>query len=113
MTQPSRWILIAVVAAGSANAAAEPAPVPPSPAATSYAFVHGRWFDGTKFVAETVYAVSGTLTRKRPARIDRSIDLAGGFVVPPFADAHTHHFDGPATRDHVAMYLRDGVFYAK
>jgi len=113
MTQRSRWIPIAVALAVSLTASAEPARVAQAPAATSYAFVHGRWFDGTSFVAETFYAVSGALTRRRPARIDRTIDLAGGFVVPPFADAHTHHFDGPATRDQVAMYLRDGVFYAK
>ncbi len=22
------------------------------------------------------------------------MDLEGGFIIPPFADAHTHHFDG-------------------
>lgn len=98
-------ILIALVLAVSLRAAAEPA--------RTYAFTHGRWFDGTRFVTETVYAVDGALTRRRPPRIDRTLDLGGGFVIPPFADAHTHHFDGAATREQVAMYLRDGVFYAK
>ena len=42
----------------------------------------------------------------------KTIDLTGGFVVPPFGDAHCHHFDSSYNIDQqIKMYLRDGVFY--
>lgn len=44
---------------------------------------------------------------------DRTIDLAGRYVIPPIGDGHTHSFDGPfgfpSQREH---FLNDGVFYA-
>jgi imidazolonepropionase-like amidohydrolase len=79
-----------------------------------YAFVNGNWFNGKNFKRKTFYSVNGVLTEKRPAKIDETIDLSGGYVVPPFADAHNHHFDSPRLIDQqIEIYLRDGVFYAK
>jgi predicted amidohydrolase YtcJ len=58
--------------------------------------------------------VGGNLTSKKPARVDETIDLRGKFVISPFADAHTHNFDGAWNIAQVIdKYLRDGVFYAK
>lgn len=80
----------------------------------SYQFINGQWFDGKGFHRQTFYSVSGLLTRKKPEKIDEVVDLKNGYVIPPFSDAHTHHFDNPANiAQHVAMYLKDGVFYAK
>ena len=71
-------------------------------------------FDGKNFRQRTFYSVNGILTRSKPSRIDETMDLQNGFVVPPFADAHCHHFDAPYNvKQQVDMYLRDGVFYAK
>ena len=79
-----------------------------------YEFSNGRWFDGQRFVRRKFYSVGGSLTSKKPARVDETIDLRGGFVIPPFADAHTHNFDGAWNIAQVInKYLRDGVFYAK
>ena len=79
----------------------------------NYEFKNGRWFDGRGFKKRDFYASDGRLTTKKPRRIDETIDLDGGFVVPPFADAHTHHFDSSYNIDQqTQMYLRDGVFYA-
>lgn len=79
-----------------------------------YEFINGKWFDGKSFQRKTFYSAKGVLTGKRPAKVDETIDLKGDYVVPPFADAHTHHFDSPRLVDQqVEMYLRDGVFYAK
>ncbi len=84
------------------------------PGAKNYKFINGQWFDGKNFRRQLFYSVNGILTRKMPSKIDETIDLAGGFVVPPFADAHCHHFDAPYNvKQQVDMYLRDGVFYAK
>src|SRR6476659_8179288 len=67
---------------GSAPAPAEVARV------TEYR--NGEWFTGSAFAARPVYVVGDVFQSRRPARVDTTIDLAGGYVVPPFADAHQH-----------------------
>ena len=85
-----------------------------APVAKTYQFTGGRWFDGKTFKRKVFYSLNGVLTEKRPNKIDETIDLKDGFVVPPFGDAHTHNFDGAfnLTRQ-ISSYLGDGVFYAK
>lgn len=79
----------------------------------AYSFINGLWFDGSGFRPQTFYSVGGLFTRREPGVVD-VVDLAGGYVVPPFGDAHCHHFDGPVNvAQQIEMYLRDGVFYAK
>lgn len=75
----------------------------------------GRWFDGNTFVDRTMYVASGRFTRVRPASpITRVVEAVGLYIVPPFGDAHTHHFDNPQTTPElVARYLEEGTFYAK
>lgn len=77
-------------------------------------FVNGNWFNGKKFERKVFYSVADVLTVKKPATVDEVVDLANGYVVPPFADAHCHNFDAAFNIDQqIAAYLRDGVFYAK
>lgn len=85
-------------------------------AAESVAFLNGQWFDGTTFASKTAWSVDGILTFVKPAHIDSAIDLAGGFVVPPFGEAHNHNVEptnplkiGPL----VTLYLSHGIFYVK
>jgi hypothetical protein len=66
--------------------------------------------------ARTVYSVAGRFTSSRPAHVDTTLDLAGAWVVPPFGEAHNHNVDGALesrSRDALARYLADGVFYVK
>jgi hypothetical protein len=78
------------------------------------AFVGGRWFTGAGFEARTAYAVDGVLTFEPPARVDSTVDLAGGYVVPPFGEAHNHNVEhSPRIERTLAQYLRDGVLYVK
>jgi hypothetical protein len=84
----------------------------PAPAAHGTAYINGRWFDGTRFVEKTIYVADGTFRTRPPAQIDSTIDLGGGYVVPPFGDAH-QHLTVPAIAPVVAAYLRDGIFYVK
>ncbi|HEX6748090.1 MAG TPA: amidohydrolase family protein [Longimicrobium sp.] len=84
----------------------------PAPAAHGVEYRGGRWFDGTRFVPRTMYVVDGVFRSRAPARVDSVVDLAGGYVVPPFADAHQHLLD-PRIGPTVAAYLRDGIFYVK
>ncbi len=78
-------------------------------------FVNGLWFDGTKFVATDFYVEGKFLTHHpHERRAYAEVDLHGGFVVPPYGDAHEHNFDGIYGTAVVAQqYLRDGIFYAQ
>jgi imidazolonepropionase-like amidohydrolase len=84
------------------------------PTGRAIAFTNGHWFNGTGFDDRTVFSVDGKLAFRRPARIDSTVDLKSGYIVPPFADAHNHNvsFDGAArTTALIAKYIREGVFY--
>jgi len=78
------------------------------------AFVGGLWFTGAEFEEMTAFALDGVLTFVQPAHVDSTIHLAGGYVVPPFGEAHNHNVEH-SSRVHatVEQYLRDGVFYVK
>jgi imidazolonepropionase-like amidohydrolase len=80
----------------------------------NYEFANGRWFDGRKFVAKKFYSAGGTLTSKRPARVDSVIDLAGKYVIPPFGEAHNHNVAQSSRLDaFIRAYLEAGIFYVK
>lgn len=82
--------------------------------ARNYEFVNGRWFDGAAFRQTVFYSVGGALTKKRPARVDETVDLKNGFVVPPLADAHTHNLDGTFNLEKmIKAYLDEGTFYVQ
>jgi hypothetical protein len=88
--------------------------VAPPAEAQVYEFTGGNWFDSEKFVAQTVYAVDGVLRFTKPANIERTVDLAGGYVVPPFGEAHNHDLaSGRRIEEQISRYLWDGVFYVK
>jgi hypothetical protein len=85
-----------------------------SPNGQTYQLMNGRWFDGQGFRRSTFYSVDGVLTQHRPPVVDKVIDLANGFVVPPFAEAHNHNVEGTWDVDiRIQHYLKDGVFYVK
>jgi len=75
---------------------------------------NGHWFDGEGFVARTVYSVDGILSFTEPDDVDASFDLEGGYVVPPFGEAHNHDLaSGHEVEEQSRRYLWDGVFYVK
>lgn len=76
----------------------------------------GRWFDGSRFDERTIYVVKGRFASGPPARVDRVIDLGGGYVIPPFGEAHNHNFTGPSKVEAEALakqYIQAGVFYVQ
>ena len=82
----------------------------------SVKLANGKWFDGSSFSTRTMYMSRGVFTAAPAERSDSVIDLRGGFVVPPFAEAHNHNFDAssPETaKALVAKYMKDGVFYGQ
>ena len=76
--------------------------------------VNGQWLLGDRFVAMTHYVVDGTLRNSALSPPDSTLDLHGGFVVPPFGEAHNHNIEAsPRVDALIARYLRDGVFYVE
>jgi hypothetical protein len=83
-------------------------------AGPAYAFTNGRWFIDGRFDLRTYYSVNGILQTTSPARVDSMVDLAGGFAIPPFGDAHTHNLDGDFNLDAVVgKYVKEGTFYVQ
>lgn len=83
-------------------------------ATPTYAFTNGQWFDGHKFRQKVLYSVGGVFTEKKPRKLDEVINLNGGYVVPPFGDAHNHYLSGPYNVDTaIRQYIKDGIFYLK
>jgi imidazolonepropionase-like amidohydrolase len=115
----SRSIAFTVIAAvlGACHIAqvpANPNALGTAPADSVYAMVNGRWMDGDHFAQKTKYVRGGVFLAGKPSRVDRTIDLAGAFVTPPFADAHTHNLDGSFRLDTVVdAYVHEGTFYVQ
>jgi imidazolonepropionase-like amidohydrolase len=80
------------------------------------ALINGQWFDGKVFKPRLVYSVEGRFTYRKPAQIQRTLDLGGAWVVPPFADAHSHSLGQGIPGADAAFakrYLDAGVFYVQ
>jgi imidazolonepropionase-like amidohydrolase len=76
------------------------------------AYKNGFWFDGENFVETTFYSRDGVFDQNKPARIDTTIDLDGSYVIPPFGEAHSHHYESPGLVEAVnELSLKDGVLY--
>ncbi len=78
-------------------------------------FDGGHWFNGESFVPRTTLAVDGVLAEgDGTAAADTVESLAGLFVVPPLADAHTHAVaDSPDPARDIARFVRAGILFAK
>lgn len=77
-------------------------------------FDNGFWFDGNTFQAKTAYSINGVLFFKFKGKIDSTVDLQNGYVIPPFAEAHTHQFlDIMNFQEQIDDFLNKGIFYAK
>lgn len=114
----SLWVLIAVFPQGAARFGAEYRSLATVHAALPYsqshtvAFRGGHWWVGNQFIDRAMYATDGIFRTHRPLRVDTTIDLHRAYIIPPFGDAHAHHFDSPRNiRQIVAMDLNDGIFY--
>lgn len=78
--------------------------------AETAAYVNGRWYDGAAFAWRTVYVREGVFVEKPVSGAAREIDLAGGYVVPAFAEAHHHTV--LCDPDRIAQFVQAGVLYA-
>lgn len=101
----------AVLAAGEEQA----------PASTVVAYENGYWFAGSTFEPRRMYGPGQHVHRAGGTpwgSPDLVIDLHGGYVVPPFGEAHNHNVElipsQPARLEATLnAYLRAGVFYVQ
>ena len=78
------------------------------------AYRNGLWWDGLAFREQTRFAVGGMFQFAAPRGALRDVDLNGGYVVPPFGEAHNHNIQTlDDVRGLVARYLDHGIFFAK
>lgn len=72
----------------------------------------GRWFDGKTFVERTVYVSDSLFVSDPGESAVRRVDLGGRYIVPPYADAHSHNLSGePRWPEIHETYLSEGTFY--
>jgi hypothetical protein len=86
------------------------------PSPRTYEFVNGQWFDGQKFRSKRFYSTNGVLTARKPIETASVIDLKGGYVIPPFGEAHNHNVEWNDEQTFARtkrMYLEAGIFYVK
>jgi imidazolonepropionase-like amidohydrolase len=107
-----RIVVAASVALLTVGACAHRGPTSPE---AQFRLVNGQWFDGKAFVRRDMTVADGQL-RDGAVRGGEVIDLGGGFVVPPFCEAHNHNL--PALRREgslatIARYRKDGIFYVQ
>lgn len=82
--------------------------------ADAVAWRNGWWFDGATFRFGTRYTVDGRFSAGRPAKVDRTVELAHRWVVPAYGDAHHHGIDSAdGVEDKATVFLEAGVFYVK
>lgn len=75
-------------------------------------FTNGLWWNGRAFERRTMYSVDNVFREQWKGEVARTIDLGGRYVVPPFADAHSHVFaEGTDVPRQLARHFRAGVFY--
>lgn len=76
------------------------------------AYINGHVFDGERFAPRALVAEDGRIISADPASAAESVDLAGGYVVPPFCEAHNHNL-GAADENQEAIdrYVSEGIFY--
>lgn len=98
-------VLLAACAASTATA----------PHAGRVAYINGQIFDGERFAPGALIVESGRIVSTRTAdaaSAAQQVDLQGGYVVPPFCEAHNHNLGG-ADENQAAIdrYLSEGIFY--
>ncbi|WP_299485447.1 amidohydrolase family protein [uncultured Allomuricauda sp.] len=78
-------------------------------------FTNGLWFNGNTFVERTVWVKNGILSFTGTyIQNDTIINLAGKYVIPPFAEAHNHNLESAyGLEKRINAYLDNGVFYVK
>src|SRR4051812_25423075 len=109
--------LAALWASGLALLTAASAPSARSPeGGETVELIGGRWLNDNGFTPRSAWIEKGRLTFSRPLSKTppHRVELAGGYVVPPFCEAHNHNLGAPyGNQEMIRRYLADGIFYVQ
>ncbi len=73
---------------------------------------NAQWFDGEQFQTSDLYIIDGYFSKDQPGQIDKSLDLSGKYIVPPFGEAHTHNLCSEyGVSSMIDQYIEEGIFY--
>lgn len=96
---------IALVALGCASS--DPAVQP-----DRTAYVGAHVFDGERFQRRDIVIEGARIIDAAAYTAANRVDVSGGFIVPPFCEAHNHNLGSPDENEAtIARYLREGIFY--
>lgn len=110
ISRPARVVVVLLFVLVGGNCASQRVKLSDQPVV---AYENGRWFTGSAFEPRTMYVANGVFVAQ-PTHIDSVVDLAGGYVVPPFAEAHNHNVEPSGRIDElIQLYLSAGVFYVQ
>lgn len=101
-------VLAALLAAACASS-----DLPPTEPRVAY--VGAMVWDGEAFRACDLVVQGGRIVSAPARTAAQRVELNGGFVVPPFCEAHNHNLGVPGEPGEneaaIARYLREGIFY--
>ena len=90
-----------------------PAALAPPDSGRTVAYVGGHVWDGEQFTERPLLVRDGLFIGPQ-VNPDTTINVRGGYVVPPFGDAHTHMLGNGGISIPFAeeLFLQNGIFYA-
>ncbi|WP_348063364.1 amidohydrolase family protein [Roseateles sp.] len=79
----------------------------------SWELKNARWFDGRAIQRGNLYVENGVFVAKKPAKVNRKMDMRGQVLINPLAEAHNHNLQTAWGWGQFAdSYIDQGVFYA-
>jgi len=80
----------------------------------SVKYVGGYLFDGDNFIKKDFATTDGKFSFDLSLKANKTVNLDGKYVIPPFGDAHTHNFDDIEQFDSIYQaYINEGTFYVQ
>jgi len=110
-------LLIALLLMTCIFSQAQTLPPPQQPyqasAPLSWELKNARWFDGRGIRRGDLYVEGGVFVAKKPAKVNRKMDMRGQVLIGPLAEAHNHNLQTAWGWGQFAdSYIDQGVFYA-
>lgn len=110
-------VLIACLALTCSFSQAQTPPPPQQPyqasAPLSWELKNARWFDGHRIQRGNLYVQDGVFVARKPAKVNRKMDMRGQVLIGPLAEAHNHNLQTAWGWGQFAdKYIDEGVFYA-
>jgi len=79
----------------------------------SWELKNARWFDGQKIQRGNLYVENGVFVARKPAKVNRKMDMRGQVLINPLAEAHNHNLQTAwGWGQYADNYIDHGVLYA-